>query len=104
MKNYDQLAGTGDRVVCSKEDLISKEKQTKYRSGLWMLLFLVKYSRPDLANAVRELSKVNDRATENHVKMLLRVMKYVLTSKHKLLTYNIPKEKKGKWILLTGLL
>ena len=96
MKNYDQPTGTGDRVVCSKEGLISKEKQTKYRSGVGTLLFLVKYSRPDLANVARELSKVNNGATGNHVKMLLRVMKYVLTSKHKSLRYNIPKEKKGK--------
>ena len=29
-----------------------------------MLLYLVKHSRPDIANAVRELSKVADGATE----------------------------------------
>jgi hypothetical protein len=30
------------------------------RSGVGMLLYMIKHSRPDLANAVRELSKVLD--------------------------------------------
>ena len=82
-------AGTGDRVVRSKEGLITKEAQSKYRSGVGMLLFLVKYSRPDIANAVRELSKANDGATENHMKMLLRVIKYVLLTKNKVLRFKV---------------
>jgi hypothetical protein len=48
------------------DPMISKEMQTKYRSGVGMLLYLVKHSRPNLANAVRELSKVLDGATEAH--------------------------------------
>jgi len=54
-----------------------------------MLLFLVKYSRPDIANAVRELSKANDGATENHMRMLLRVIKYVLMTKNKVLRFRV---------------
>ena len=63
-----------------------------------MLLFLVKYSRSDIANSARELLKVNDGATENHVKILLRVIRYVITSKNKGLYYKIPKEKGNKWV------
>ena len=63
-----------------------------------MLLFLVKYSRPDIANSVKELLKANNGATENHVKMLLRVMRYVLTSRNKGLHYKIPKEKENRWV------
>ena len=47
-----------------------------------MLLYLVKHSRPDIANAVRELSKVADGATEAHWKALLRVIKYVLSTEN----------------------
>jgi hypothetical protein len=43
-----------------------------------MLLYLVKHSRPDIANTVRELSKVADGATEAHWKALLRCIKYVM--------------------------
>jgi hypothetical protein len=32
--------------------ILSKEKQERYRSGIGMLLYLVKHSQPDIANAV----------------------------------------------------
>ena len=38
----------------------------------------MKHTRPDLANAVRELSKVLDGATEAHMKDLFRVIGYTL--------------------------
>ena len=88
-REYDLPAETGDRVSRVKEGLITQEEQTRYRSGVGMLLFLVKYSRPDITNAVRELSKVNDGATRNHMIMLMRVMKYVLMSKNKGLHYKL---------------
>lgn len=47
-----------------------------------MLLYLVEYSRPDIANAVRELSKVADQATKVHSKSLLRLIKYVLSTEN----------------------
>jgi hypothetical protein len=46
-----------------------------------MLLYLMKYSRPDIANAVRELSKVLYGSTEASFKEILRVIKYVLDTK-----------------------
>ena len=46
-----------------------------------MLLFLVKYSRPDIANAVRELSKGMKEATPDAMKELKRVIKFVLSTK-----------------------
>ena len=39
------------------------EDQKIFRSGVGMLLFLVKHSRPDIANGVRELSKLMDGTT-----------------------------------------
>ena len=41
----------------------SIKKQFKYRSVVEMLLFLVKYSRPDILNAVRELSNSTAKQT-----------------------------------------
>lgn len=34
-----------------------------YRRGIGVLLFLVKFSRPDISNSVRKLSIANDGAT-----------------------------------------
>ena len=45
------------------------------------MLYLVKLSRPDICNAVRELSKMMDRGTELHYKMLERVLLYVMQTK-----------------------
>ena len=57
---------------------IDDKKQHDYRSVVGMLLDLTKHTRPDIANAVREHSKMMDGATELHYKSLLRLIKYVL--------------------------
>jgi len=54
-----------------------------------MLLFLTKFSRPDIANTVRELSKMNDRTGMAHVKELLRVIKFVVDTRYWCLRYRI---------------
>ena len=53
------------------------ELQKKFRSGVRTLLYLVKHSRPDIANSVREHTKVMDGANNRHYKELLRTMKFV---------------------------
>ena len=65
------------------DPLISPEKQKTFRSGVGMLLYLVKHSRPDISNATRELSKVGDGATEAHWTQLLRTVKFTIQSKNK---------------------
>ena len=62
---------------------ISDQDPKLYRSGVGMLLFLVKHTQPDLSNSTRELSKVTDRATEGHIKELCRVIKYAIDMKNK---------------------
>ena len=46
-----------------------------------MLLYLVKHSRPDIANPTRELSKSMSMASEANWKELLQVIKFVLKSR-----------------------
>ena len=60
------------------DPVIDATQQKRYGSGVGMLLYLVKHSRPDIANAVRELSKSLDRSTPAAYKEMLRVVKYVL--------------------------
>ena len=62
-----------------------------------MFLYLVKLSRPDLSNAVRELSKMMDIATEGHYKNMLRVIKYVVNTCNYGLKFT-PLDKKWKMI------
>ena len=64
-----------------KSLMLPLDKQERYRSGVGMLLYLVKHSRPDIANAVRELSKVLDCSTQGAYKEMLRCIKYVLDTK-----------------------
>lgn len=92
----------GESVIQPKDDseLISVEQQKKYRSGVGMLLYLVKYSRPDIANGVRELSKVMDGATPAHFKSLIQMIKFVVSMKNKCLVMDEAKiDKNLKWMI-----
>ena len=62
---------------------MSPQEQTLYWCGVCILLYLVKQTRPDLANATRELSRAMDVANYVHWKELLRVIKYALKSQEK---------------------
>ena len=87
----------------SEEDKVDAEKQSRYRTGVGMLLYCIKHSRPDLANPIRELTKVMDGATGAAYKEMLRVIKHVLDTKTLgLKVYPILDEGGGtlKWVLI----
>jgi hypothetical protein len=66
-----------------------------------MLLFLSKHSRPDIANTVRELTKVLDGASPAAFKELKRVIKYVLDTENLALTIHPRVENgNGKWSMV----
>jgi hypothetical protein len=44
-------------------DVLDPQSQRNYRSRVSMLLYLAKYSRPDISNIVRELLKCMDSVT-----------------------------------------
>jgi hypothetical protein len=77
-----------------KEDtLFPVDQQTKHRSGVGMLLHLVKHTRFDITNSVRELSKA-DGATMAHWKILLRCIKDVITTENLALKFK-PNKLEG---------
>ena len=81
----------------NKEDIYLTEKeQFKYRPAVGMMQFLVKYPRLDISNAVRELSKANNKANYAHYKQMLRAVKYVINTKNRMLKF-IPEKKGEKW-------
>ena len=85
------MVRTEENDVC-----LSESELFKYRSALEMVLFLVNYSRSDIASAVQELSKVNNRENHTHYKQMLQVVKYVLLTRNRMLKF-IPEkwEKNG---------
>ena len=62
--------------------IVGKVEHALYRSGVGMLLYLVKHTRPDISNAVRELSKALDSPSPAAYKEMLRVIKYVLDTRN----------------------
>ena len=83
-RNFKTPAATRSvvmRPVKDEDPTIDPDQQSKYRSGVGMLMYLVKHSRPDIANATRELTKVLDGATEAHWKAMMRIIKYVLDTR-----------------------
>ena len=85
IQSYSTPGTPGFRIVRAlpEDPTLSSNQQKLYRSGVGILLYLVKHTRPDLANPVRELSKAMDRATEGHWKELLRVITYTMSTQNK---------------------
>jgi Reverse transcriptase (RNA-dependent DNA polymerase) len=60
------------------DEMLDPGGHSKYRSGVGKLLHLAKWSRPDILNAVRELSKFTANPRQSHMRAMLRCMKYVV--------------------------
>ena len=96
-----QTPGTPGFTIIRDESIerVDQGKQSKYRTGVGMLLFLIKHSRPDIANCTRELSKVLDGATVSAYKEMIRVIKFVVSTKEWGLKFNPTFDKDKKWKL-----
>lgn len=70
---------------------IDEKLQNLYRSGVGILLYLTKYTRPDISNAVREHSKMMDGATMDQYKSLLRLIKFVIDTKNQMLKMKVQR-------------
>jgi hypothetical protein len=65
-------------VRAKKEDCIDDAAQFGYRKGTGKLLHMMRWSRPEILNAVRELSRYMSGASVTHVKAMYRTMKYCI--------------------------
>jgi hypothetical protein len=59
---------------------VTQERRTYYRSGVGKLLHLRRWSRPDTANALRDLSRYNTNGSEEHITAMHRAMNYVVST------------------------
>jgi len=91
---YTTPSSPGFNVVRpSEEEKVDGKEQKWFRANIGSLLYLVKLSRPDLANPVRELSRVMDGAAPGHVKELKRLINFLAQTKEKGLKMRFSGEK-----------
>ena len=85
LKEFEEPTGPGVKVMQPKheEAKLTKNEQEDYRSGVGSLLCLLKHSRPDISNCVRELSKVIDGANLANQKILHQAIKFVEHTKNR---------------------
>jgi hypothetical protein len=55
---------------------LSRSMQTKYRAGVGKLLHMMRWSRPEIWNSVRETSRRMQLPNKDHYKAMIRIMKY----------------------------
>jgi hypothetical protein len=80
-------------------EFIDPELQSRYRSGVGMLLYLENYSRSDICNVLIELCKCMDGATIRTYLELLRLIKFVLDTEKFCLKIQLKFENKD-WNLI----
>ena len=84
--------GTVLTPVNNDGEAVNQQMQTKFRSGLGKLLHMMRWSKPEIYNAVRDLSRHAQRCSVAHVKALYRVMRYCVDTKH--LSWRLKPERK----------
>jgi hypothetical protein len=74
-------AETGQVLSKGEENMkMPIDRQKKYRSGTGKMLHMMRWSRPDILNAVRECSKFMSGAWEVHMGAMKRIMRYVVNT------------------------
>jgi len=101
LQNYRTPGTPGQHILRNVDVKVDAEKHKIYRSGVGMLLYLVKHSRPDIANAVRELTKAMDGPSPAAYKEFLRVMKHTIDTKNFALRIKpIDPKDDGSWTIV----
>ena len=88
------------RRLENPEDKVNPDDHETYRSGIGTLLYLMKHSRPDICNPVRELSKTMDAPSPVHLQEMYKVIRQLLSTKGYGLKFESRKDV-IKWALKT---
>lgn len=101
MQRYRTPGTPGQGILRGTNAKVDQEKHKTYRSGVGMLLYLVKHTRPDISNAVRELTKALDAPSPAAYKEMLRVIKYTIDTRDLALKMQpIDEESDGSWTIV----
>ena len=72
---------TGKTLIKAKEvESVSPEETTYYRKGTGKLLHMMRWSRPEIYNAVRDLSRHMSVVTKDHILAIHRVMAHCVST------------------------
>ena len=86
-ENTNELHAMNYKAVlerCTDGEALTDGEQTRYRSGVGELLHMMRWSRPEIYNAVRELLQFMTIGASNiHMKAMERVMSYCLTTRNR---------------------
>ena len=81
MKDYNTLMEANKTLEKAEPEQFQGSKvQTYFRKGVGKLLHLMRWSRPEVMNPVRELSRQMTNPVGNHFKAMHRVMKYCVVN------------------------
>ena len=73
--DYKTPAAPNESLV--EGPVLEEEMHKQYRKGVGKLIIhMTKYSRPDLLNAVRELTRFGNKPSLVHYKAMVRIMKF----------------------------
>ena len=75
---------------------VNKETHKNYHKGVGKLMHLGKYSKPEILNAIRELSQFGSNPSEAHYKAMLRCFKYCVNTKDQGFTICPGRQWNGK--------
>ncbi len=74
---YKTPAQVGSVLVAGKKvEALNPAMQKKYRSGTGKAMYAMQYSKPEMYNAVQDLSRHIHEISKDHFKAMLRVLKY----------------------------
>ncbi|MEM9078894.1 MAG: Ty1/Copia family ribonuclease HI [Bacteroidota bacterium] len=81
-RSYGTPAAPGTTLV--KGDVkVNEELHHQYRKGVGKLIHISKYTKAEILNAVRELTRFGSEPSHAHREAMLRVMKYCVDTKEK---------------------
>lgn len=66
-----------------ESEALLPENQTLFRKGVGKLMHVMRWSRPDNLNAVRDLSKYMKEASERHIGAMKRTMRHILSTRNR---------------------
>ena len=100
LQKYKTPGSQGITILRNPDAVIPPFEHALYQSGTGMLLYLVKHLRPDLANAVCQLSKALDKPNEAAFKEMKRILKYTIDTKDLALRMEPKLDEDGQWFIV----
>ena len=67
------------------DTMLETNEQKLLQSGTGSLIYILKHSRPELSNSIRELTKGMQQGGKKHLQEMYRIMRYIINTKYQAL-------------------